>query len=164
MLGMWTGVENMLTWVIAAHITGNSPSQFGLFMKYSADRIPAQERIQMLGEIMRELKVVGEVEQDRVLRGLHAINNVRVKVAHATAIRMPETGETTYVKVKKGLPELISPADLGAQVDAAAQELPGILVAIAQLAAATGVDLAANWSPPLEDPPEQGPRGVPEQS
>jgi hypothetical protein len=143
-LGMWTGIENMLIWIIAAHVAGNDPARFDLFMKFCADSVNSKDRVRMLREVV-EQKGLGDEVGEPVFTSLNRIIDVRNEVAHVTAVQVPSTGETVWIKIKKGQPTQIPLAELEAKVAGAEETRQTILDAVSFVAAKVGYDLRSGW-------------------
>ncbi|MBA8803572.1 hypothetical protein FB382_001863 [Nocardioides ginsengisegetis] len=108
-------LENLTTWIIAASIAKDERA-FGWFLHYAADRIPVEEKVKLLGEIVTELPEPTVVYSE-FLDDLRFINRVRVQVAHSVFIFAGfDSLGAGYVNFKKGKPRRMSDDDLRTQV------------------------------------------------
>jgi hypothetical protein len=135
-------VENIVTWLIGSNVCGDERA-FGWFMRYMADRIPVDEKIRLLGEIVESLDddTVGYAE---LLDDLRQINRVRREVAHSVYIGSgtDDLGEG-YVSFRRGKPTRLADDEVRAQVADALKRLKKAGPALRDIATGSGMPFPA---------------------
>lgn len=132
-------MENLVTYIIARRVTGEDEFALGLFMSYSADRIPVSEKIKMLGDIIDSFEKPPPELYPTLLDDLRLVNEVRVHVAHSMVVG-DGSDPTRYVKWRRGREVTISEDELREQTRQAHEAATRATTALAILHAAQPSD------------------------
>jgi hypothetical protein len=130
-------VETLVTWIVIAHVSSGREG-FGLLLRYAADRVPVEQKIKMLQEIVTTYDDIPN-PYDGFFEDLKLINDVRVRVAHSVHMRTGLVPQGRYVSFRRGGAMSVPEHELRDQVGLAMRRKEKLRKAIGSISKAVGV-------------------------